>query len=502
MRRLVVIGILASVFAVWEAAPALGCSCAAEDPSAMFENSDAAFIGTLAEAPEFEPNQTTAVWIFEVDQWVKGDLGATVGVHSGFGGGDCGFEVGVGEEIGVFLYNDQGRPSGGLCSTTTPDAMRAAGEPLVFDGSGPPAFLLWGQSGRTRLVTLDTSGGMLAASGDDRFSWTVSVCPEGGTVVEVVEGDVIVRRLADLSQKASFTPPGAAELSNLWCLEPDGKRLLGLFVDWEDERGWVADLGEPGREMVSGPAESLGQAVVSGSVLAYQPGGAMEPVTLVDLASGARIDLGGGGDVYRVMFSPSGDLLFVARTVHHGGGWDLHYTIHRADDGLVVNRLGPIPNAEPYGWLGEDELVIAAYDDPEGAASTQALDVEAGTGRPLTAPGFGHVAVEGGVVSIHEGGLWFTAEDGAGVQLASLPSEAHQLTTVLDTGVAPAPAESSTTTTAPTTTVPAGAEPSGNTPAAAPTPAPGPATGAVAVTAAVGLTMALTAVILLRRRRT
>ena len=198
MRRLLAAVAIASLFVVVGlAGEAEACSCALADPASQLEESQAAFVGKLLERPDqaTPPDGFSAIWVFEVEEWVKGDLGDLVGVHSGLGGGDCGFEMNAGDRAGVFLYNDNGRPSSGLCSVTTPEAMVAATRPLVFNGTGSPVFLVAADTGRTRLATLDAQGRLLDAVADDRFGWSVSVCPEEQLIVDVVEGEVTVRGL-------------------------------------------------------------------------------------------------------------------------------------------------------------------------------------------------------------------------------------------------------------------------------------------------------------------
>lgn len=85
MRRFAALVCAISVVLVVVAAgEAEACSCAALDPLEMLEGSDAAFVGTLIERPT-EPiagGEFEGVWVFEVDEWVKGDLGSRVGVHA------------------------------------------------------------------------------------------------------------------------------------------------------------------------------------------------------------------------------------------------------------------------------------------------------------------------------------------------------------------------------------------------------------------------------------
>ena len=466
MRRLLVLALSATFVFAFESAPAQGCSCALQDPAAMLETSDAAFVGTLSEAPETTgvAIDVPVVWVFDVEEWVKGDLGDTVGVHSGLGGGDCGFELQVGDQIGVFLYNEDGRPTSGLCSTTTPDGMRLAGQPLVFDGSGPPVFVLAGASGRTRLVTLDAEGRLLAAAGDQGFSFTASVCPGGDAVVEVVDGEAVVHRTSDL-EVVAVLPGGAGEveLSQAWCVDPAGDTVIGVLVDWARNTARVADLADPSAELASGPAEGLGQAVVSGATMAFQDRAGRGPITILDLASGDQIEVPGYADVSRLAFSPDGTRLLVARTVQRAQGWDLGITVLDTADGSVLTEIGPLAEAEAYGWVGDGAVAVGAYDAQGNGPFLSRVELASGDTSALSAPGYEFTAVDGGIVSVDQGTIWFTPDGGEPTRLTGLPSEAHRIAAVLDTPAAPD--VTAATTPPPSTTAPP-------VPATVPTAAP------------------------------
>ncbi len=119
--------------------PALGCSCMEPtDLGAMIDEAPAAFVGTMVDrrqgADEFE-----AVYVFQVDEWVKSDLGTEVAIHSGSDSAMCGFEQPTGDQVGLLVYNDGPRLTSGLCSMVTPgDLIKAASGHVPGPGAVPP----------------------------------------------------------------------------------------------------------------------------------------------------------------------------------------------------------------------------------------------------------------------------------------------------------------------------------------------------------------------------
>lgn len=119
--------------------PALGCSCLAPvDLRAMLDDAPAAFVGVMVDrqrgGDEFE-----ALFHFEVETWVKSDLGTAVDVHSGSNSAMCGFETPTGERIGLLVYNDGPKLTSSLCSMVSPDELiRVASEHNTPSGAVPP----------------------------------------------------------------------------------------------------------------------------------------------------------------------------------------------------------------------------------------------------------------------------------------------------------------------------------------------------------------------------
>lgn len=444
MRRLLAAVAIASLFVVvGPADDARACSCAMSDPASQLEQSEAAFVGKLLERPDqaAAPDGFSAIWVFEVEEWVKGDLGEQVGVHSGLGGGDCGLEMNVGDRAGVFLYNDNGQPSSGLCSVTTPEAMVAANRPLVFDGTGPPVFLVAADTGRTRLATLDARGRLLTAVADDRFGWSVSVCPEEKLIVDVVEGEVTLRGL-DL-EPVRTVATGKARPEQVWCLDADGERILAQTWDEAGAFPSVRILGEP-EPVHSGEIYYMD---VSPTHLALVTGPVNASVDVIDLATGERQRIVGGLDVSTLAFSPSGESLMIGvATPHRDGGYQTEAAVYDVATGETTWISPPLIDSSVYDWVDESRLWGDTYPLDAETPTGLIVDTRDGTTTAIRTVGSGYLAVAGSLVSVSEGRLLVTSPDGTTTSFASLPTPTHRLVAVLD--------KEATLTVSDTTTLP------------------------------------------------
>ena len=98
---LVVVALVAAVAARVE--PASACSCPPiADPRRTLLEADGAFIGRLVERRR-TASVYVDVFVFRVEQAVKGDIGPVVEVLSSSSGASCGLEVNLGQLVGLFL---------------------------------------------------------------------------------------------------------------------------------------------------------------------------------------------------------------------------------------------------------------------------------------------------------------------------------------------------------------------------------------------------------------
>lgn len=456
MKRIAVAMVFASLLVM--AGPggrAQACSCAMPDPASMLEDSAGAFVGTLVERPTepTSPDGFTGIWVFEVEEWVKGDLGPMVGVHSALDGGACGFEMAEGERAGIFLYNDNGRPSSGLCSVTSPEALLAATRPLIFDGAGPPVFLIAADTGRTRLATLDAAGRLLSAVGDDRFGWSVSVCPGRARLVDVTEGEVTLRAVDDLTAVEVIPPPATGRAEQAWCLDEQGSQILAQVWSVDGTASRFELLGD-GRVVYDGEPAMFDAA--GGRLVVSTGTGAIE---VIDILNGASLGLAPGPEPGRLDLSEDGTRLLVSRAEFPPqGGYVTVARIHDTDTGEVEFDTGPLPDVEVYGWLDEHRLIAAHYPAEADLPTTLVIDIATGEIARTVAPEWPTAAVGDGIVSVGEGRLYVTEPGSDPIELAMLPTPGHRLVAVIDDQAqieAPTTTEppSTGTTTPPTTAV-------------------------------------------------
>ena len=225
---------------------ARACSCAIGDPRDALHRSDGAFVGTLVGRAEVD--QQTAIFTFEVDVAVKGTIGTRIDVRSNSNGASCGLEVGIGHRIGLLLETaEDGAWTSTLCSQIDPKVLLKASQPLPEpDGVGPVRFVVGGNLGENRLMSLDRKGRTLAYGEGEGSAQDVHVCPGAHRVVEAViderRAQLVVRELPSLEVVETIT---LAEARRPWlphaeCVSADGGRLLA--VERHRAQFWVHEV--------------------------------------------------------------------------------------------------------------------------------------------------------------------------------------------------------------------------------------------------------------------
>lgn len=117
------------------------------DVDRSLHEANAAFVGKVVESRTVNDADPfgNVVLLFEVEGWVKGDLGKTVEIHTSSSSASCGIDAGIGRS-GVFVYASGGKFTSGLCSIVSPEDLIAGGRvhrpsqdstpPLVVANSG------------------------------------------------------------------------------------------------------------------------------------------------------------------------------------------------------------------------------------------------------------------------------------------------------------------------------------------------------------------------------
>ncbi len=234
LSAILVVLSFAAVFA--PAAPAKACSCMPPDAIRTLDEVPAAFVGTVVDIrPIKHPSEWLDVLVvFEVDEWVKGDLGDVVEMASSAYGASCGFELELGQRSGVFVREIQTPLQGGLCDRIDGDALRSAssGLPEVVVQGGLASMLVLGSFGSVGVIALDADANIVGygpPSSPEGWWSSASVCPGGEVMVELVpDRDLFIRDLHTLE---------IVESTTLEVDEPDGVHTYFNHVVCTDEAG-------------------------------------------------------------------------------------------------------------------------------------------------------------------------------------------------------------------------------------------------------------------------
>lgn len=236
--------VLVSVAGFVAPRPVSACSCAQLDPATGLAEYPAAFVGTLVDVSgqigAFLDSGADTVYRFEVDEWVKGDLGDFVDVHSPAGGASCGIEVGVGNRTGVFLRVENGQLTSSLCSTIDADVLLAGSKPLQVGAPGPAVVLVSGNIGGFTYLILNEEGGIVAGINGpfaEAFQQPsqFSICPGGAVMVEQWDRGIVVRALSDLSIIRQVSLDDFAETTavlSMRCVSRNGSEILVAGEEW------------------------------------------------------------------------------------------------------------------------------------------------------------------------------------------------------------------------------------------------------------------------------
>jgi hypothetical protein len=122
-RRLILVAAaLALVALVASPGRAAACLCGSTSADPPIQG-DVAFIGVVAAKdtplPFGTPGHYGIAYTFAVEEVLKGDPAPFTVVYSGYGGGDCGIPMAVGERWRIEAYRWEGNLSVGICSGTT-----------------------------------------------------------------------------------------------------------------------------------------------------------------------------------------------------------------------------------------------------------------------------------------------------------------------------------------------------------------------------------------------
>jgi hypothetical protein len=382
--RLALVAGLVGGALVGAAPDAQACSCVGGGERAAFAEADGAFVGTFLERdePTPPPAGTTSPppqveYRFRLDESVKSSFEPVVRVWSSSYGASCGFELDPGEQAGILVYRgEEGRWQGGLCSTYSPEDLRAAAKPLPApDGRGPPAFLLAGDFGGVRAVSIDDNGRTLAYGNGRGATTHASLCPGGTVVAEVAQSGrgmptftVATRGVDDLGvrwerplQLADGEWPSATA-----CIGSAGDEVL-VFVG-----RWLQDHGE-GRILRLGRSATATAWSGPAYAASFSPDGQTAYAVMLEAGTThAHIVNTATGTDRRIAALPRGTLSLDADP----SGRRLAGTVSTYGDessvvvvdlgGTAANPVRTVPVPELSGarvaWAGPELLVVTLED--------------------------------------------------------------------------------------------------------------------------------------------
>ena len=443
------------------AMPAEACSCASPGHLGEWvDQSEAVFVGTMVEKIDGGQDQfgaPSAIYVFEVETWVKGDLGDVIEVHSSADGASCGFEFwGPDMRTGAAIHEENGVLNGSLCSQVDPDVLLAAMEGPTPSASGIPKLIVSNGWSSTRLTVLDEVGhhvtDLLPPVNEPEFSGTqlLKACPGGKFLAQMTTSHVVVWDTAtlevgtihDIGQSQTSWP------SDLACLTPDATSIQIFYTG--ESSSTLRQVSPEGEEVteIHGVNGMIGNGLV-----VYQTdhdGDAM----LLDLESGEEFQLTAkpANSIVGIYLAPHPvePLVAIGETRYDDGDGSVEtvLTVFDAQGEEQFSRV--IPDGEGYApmWLTDDSLGLVVYNhtgEPSGSAA-HIYDLTGGSDVVIEGwTGLSMVADQDHILGI-EAGTVFTANMATGElsELATIPSQEAGPIVVVDSDVA---VEAVTTTT-------------------------------------------------------
>lgn len=462
VRMLVAGSVIAIAVTPVFAAPARACSCATpSDIQTWVDESEAAFVGTLLEKVG-DDLVGDAVYVFEVEEWVKGDLGEVIEVTSPANGAACGFEFwDPAHRIGAVIYEENGELHGGLCSQIDPDVLLAAMRGPTPSATGLGHLLVGNGWSSTRLTVLDDVGAHvtdLSPPGVEKDAGTqqLEVCPGGGVMLQLTPIEITVWDLESLDIISAHDLSGLDQTSwvnDVSCRTADASSIYLLvsddfhssLVEVVPELSTVIDLdgvsGKIGTDFVITQADHEGDA------------------TWIDIPSGDQTVLTEtpANDLRSISVAthPTEQLVALVETDFNEGG-PVEATLSIIDETGTRLEEFIIP-WETYSpiWLDESRVAVSANDFDDWEQSFEfVFDLSTGEGFEVEGWDAEHTVADGNRLYGVKGGTIVTTDLSTRTveTLVTLASQAAGPIVLLD-DVQPVAAPTTTVTLVPEETV-------------------------------------------------
>ncbi len=375
-RRAPLLVVSAVTLSLLVAPAAHACSCFLGDPRDALQRAEGAFIGTLTGVRPAEDEPAYADYTFEVETAVKGDLGATIELRAGSSDASCAFEAEIGDRIGAFIAQQDGRWWSGLCSQIDPDLLMRAAAPLpVPDGRGPTRFVVGVNIGPHRLMGLDAEGKTLAYGPGDGYAIDVDLCPGSRRVVEAARVDrsgfVVLRDLPSLRvirRIELVSGPRSPRLAAV-CLSRSGSRMVA--IERHGGEHWVHRIdGRDDRIVWHGSARSV---TIDGDRILVLDGRSLSLLnpTTGRLAAFATVPVGASA----LSLSPSGT--WVAGLTSDRDGASSVFVVARAGAAADRFELDTLFAFGDLAWIDDRRFAFLPRD------GSRAFVIQAATAEPV-----------------------------------------------------------------------------------------------------------------------
>lgn len=352
------------------ASPARACSCAMPpDIQAWVDESQAAFVGTLIDKHDAGGGQfgSESIYVFEVEEWVKGEGGQVIEVRSASDGASCGFEFWTPDQrIGAIIREENGSLRGDLCSQVEPDVLLAATTPPTPSKTGIGHLLIGGGWASSHMTVVDEAGHhVVGLDPPDVEPGTgggtlIDVCPDGDFLVQSTAGTVAVWDLSSFEAVTSYPAPNGW-VSDVSCRTGDASSIWVIAGD--DSRSDLVEVvdGPTVITELPGPVGRIGtdfivvQETHEGDAIWV----ALENGTTTELTTTPPDEL----RAVSVAAHPAEALVAVVETFFTGGigPTTASLTIFDAAGTAIENFDIPWETYSPI-WLDEHRVVVSAYD--------------------------------------------------------------------------------------------------------------------------------------------
>lgn len=469
-RVLVVVVFLAAISPVLPL-PAKACSCAMPgDLNEWVDQSEAVFVGQMVE--KIDGGQDPfggpgAIYVFEVESWVKGDLGDVIEVHSAADGAGCGFEFWDPDmRTGAAIYVENGVLNGGLCSQVDADVLLAAMEPPTSSDTGIPKLIVSNGWSSTRLTVLDQVGHQVTelnpSVSESEWSGTqaIDVCPDSKLMVQMTESHITTWDLTSLEESVvhDVGVQDAYWPSDMSCRTADASAVWVLYSGEADSI--LVDVVS-GEEIAAVPGVN---GVIGEGFVAYQAGHDGDAM-LLDLETAAEVRLTSKrpGSLVGISMAPhpTNSEVAVLEVLYQENGPTLtKLTIFDHMGGTVSSH--EISEGEAYEptWLDDSTvgMTVYTYTDDITENAAQLVDVTTGELRTIDDWTGINMTMDQGFLIGTSGGTVVTAdlETGELGQLVTIPSQEAGPIVVMDSDevVTPATTTTSEAPSGPATTTP------------------------------------------------